>query len=466
MNAGLQLQRQDADAYGAFLARKAVEPATAGLSSIPTLHADLFPHQRAVTEYLLSIGQGAAFLDTGLGKTFVELEWSRVVAETQDKPVLILAPLAVGPQTAREAKRFNIDAAYVRDPDQIRTPIVITNYERAHLFDNRRFAGIALDESSILKSFTGPTTRRLIEMAAPLPYRLAATATPAPNDHMELGQHSAFLGVMSSAEMLTRWFISDQANMGRYRLKGHAVRPFWSWVASWARCVTKPSDLGFSDDGFELPPLHLNRHVVRAPSAAEPYGTLFRMPDTSATSIHAEKRRTLDARADRIAELVTGEPTEPWIVWCDMDDEADALCKRIAGAVEVRGSMSADEKEARLLGFEDGSIRVLVTKPSIAGFGLNWQHCARVAFAGLSFSYELFYQAIRRCWRFGQLRPVQAHIAMADTEMAIWEAVSRKADDHEIMKVEMVSAMRRAAQVATVKAAYRPGIPMALPGWI
>lgn len=455
-----------ADAYAGFLARKAVIPPRRGLDQIPELHPSMFPHQRATTEFLLGIGSGAAFLDTGLGKSFVELEWSRAVAETQGRPVMIQTPLAVGPAMEREARRFGIDAAYVRDPEKIRTPVIITNYEMAERFDIGGFAGIALDESSILKTFTGATSRRLIGMAEAVDFRLAGTATPAPNDHTELGQHSAFLGIMPSPEMLTRWFIADQSNMGNYRLKGHAVRLFWSWVASWARCVTKPSDLGFPDDGYILPPLTLHRHVVRSPFEISPFGTLFPMPEMSATSVHNEKRRTLGARVEMIAELVSGDHGEPWIVWCDLDDEAEALCARIGGAVEVRGSMTVDEKEKRLLGFEDGSIRVLVTKPRIAGFGLNWQHCARVAFAGLSFSYEAFYQAVRRCWRFGQLRPVDVHVAMADTEMSIWEAVSRKADDHEVMKAEMVAAMRRAAKAAALKVDYQPQTPMALPAWL
>lgn len=452
--------------YAEFIARKGVDAAPAGLADIPSLNPAMRPDQRDVTAYLLGVGRGAAFLDTGLGKTFVELEWARVVAEATDRRVLILAPLAVGPQTAREAQRFGIDAAYVREPGQSTAPVLITNYERVGAFDPRTLGGIALDESSILKSFTGATTRALIEAFRETPFRLAATATPAPNDHMELGQHSAFLGIMPSSEMLTRWFISDQALMGRYRLKGHAVRPFWSWVASWARCASRPSDLGHPDDGFDLPPLTVEKHVVRADVSVETGEFLFRIPETSATSIHREKRLTLSARAELIADLVNGDSGESWIVWCDLDEEEAALTSRIKGAIAVRGSMPADVKERRLLGFADGTHRVLVTKPSIAGFGLNWQHCARMAFVGLSFSYESYYQAVRRCWRFGQARPVKVHIAMADTERVIWDTIDRKAGDHDRMKAEMVAAMKRAAGAATLRVAYRPTVPMALPTWL
>jgi len=325
---------------------------------------------------------------------------------------------------------------------------------------------VILDESSIIKNFTGATSRKLISMFAETPFRLACTATPAPNDHMELGQHSQFLGVMASNEMLTRWFIADQTNMGRYRLKGHAVKPFWSWVASWARCISKPSDLGYSDEGFELPPLNMHRHIVRSDITVDAGDMLFRIPEMSATSIHQEKRLTASDRADKIADLVNGERDEAWVVWCDTDYEADALVERIPDALEVRGSMPDHVKEERLVAFSEGNARVIISKPSIAGFGLNWQHCARIAFVGLSFSYESFYQAVRRCWRFGQKRPVECHIAMADTERNIWDVVTRKSGDHEAMKVEMYAAMRRAHQTREIKIDYQPDKPARLPAWM
>lgn len=453
------------NSYEDFLRRKTILAPERGLRDVPALHPGMFPHQRDVTEFLLRAGCGAAFLDTGLGKSLVSLEWGRVVSDHTDKPVLMLAPLAVSQQHAREAKKFGLEASVVRNASDLKRGVNICNYEILHRFSAAEFGGLVIDESSIIKSFTGKTTRALIEFGKHIPFKLAATATPAPNDHMELGQHSQFLGAMDSSEMLSRWFIADQRDMGRYRLKKYAVDSFWSWVASWARCISKPSDLGYSDDGFALPELVMTRHVVEQDITQCTGGALFRMPDTSATAIHAEKRLTADGRARAIAEVVSGEPSEPWIVWVETDYEADAVMKCLPHAVEVRGSMQPDTKESRLIDFTERG-GVLVTKPSIAGFGLNWQHCARVAFAGLSFSYEQFYQAVRRCWRFGQQRPVHVHIAMADTEEVIWRAVSRKRDDHEEMKKHMYAAMRRAAEVRGVKLSYQPTMPANLPDWM
>jgi hypothetical protein len=459
--------------YRGLIAAKRIAFVPRGMETIPSLNPALKDHQRHAVEFALKAGCAALFLDTGLGKTLCALEWGRIVVEHTGRPVLMLAPLAVAAQHEREAVKFGIDAKAVREPDEITTPrVYITNYDRLAKFDADQFAGVILDESSILKSFHGATTKALIATFKHTPFRLCCTATPAPNDHAELGQHSEFLGVMSQSQMLTRWFIHDSADTGNWRMKGHAVQDFWNWVASWARCVSKPSDLGFSDDGYDLPALDLKRHIVEADrsldAGAEKDGQarLFRMPDTSATSIHREKRMTTDARADVIADLVAKEPNEAWVVWCDTDYEADALADRIPGAVEVRGSMSPEVKEANLTMFSTGQVRVIITKPSIAGFGLNWQHSARMAFVGLSFSYESFYQAVRRCWRFGQSRPVSVHVACADTEESIWQIVSRKAGDHDAMKLEMTAAMARASHSVPEQAPYQPAKPLALPQWI
>jgi hypothetical protein len=457
-------------AYFDLIAKSIVRHESVGIEP-PALNPAMFPHQVHATEFALRQGRAALFLDTGLGKSLCALDWGRVVAAHTGKPVLMLAPLGVVGQHVREAAKFGIEARAVKEQSDVAPGVNVANYERLHLFDRSRFGGLILDESSIIKSFSGITTRRLMEFGSAIPFRLCCTATPAPNDHMELGQHSQFLSVMSSSDMLSRWFIADQKNMGRYRLKRAAVSSFWAWVASWSRCVEKPSDLGYSDDGFSLPPLDLKRHLVRADwskDAGEDQGQLrlLRMPDNSATAIHREKRLTVEARAKVVAELVAAEPSEPWIVWCDTDYEADALTAAIPDAIEVRGSLDADTKEQRLMAFSEGSARVLVTKPSIAGFGLNWQHCARVAFVGLSFSYEAFYQAVRRCWRFGQTRPVQAHVACADTEEAIWQVISRKSGDHDTMKVAMREAMSRAVEHRTVKVDYQPATPARLPSFI
>lgn len=459
--------------YHAAIARKAVSFTPRGLTEVPALAAALKPHQAHCVDFALRAGSAAMFLDTGLGKTFAALEWGRVVVEHTNRPVLMLAPLAVAGQHQREAERFGIDAIAIREPSEISGPrIYITNYDRLAKFDQALFAGVILDESSILKGMGGKTSSALIAAFAETPFRLACTATPAPNDHSELGQHSEFLGVLSSTQMLTRWFIHDSADTGTWRMKGHAVRDFWSWVASWSRCVSRPSDLGFSDDGYVLPALDLTRHVVKADRTLDVgcekdgQARLFRMPDTSATAIHREKRMTADGRAELIAKAVAGDPDEPWVVWCETDYEADALVALMPDAVEVRGSMTPDEKEDRLTAFSTGQARVIISKPSICGFGLNWQHCARMAFVGLSFSYESYYQAVRRCWRFGQTRSVQVHIACADTEAAIWNVVSRKAGDHDAMKSEMAAAMRRAVRIEREQAAYLPRQTINLPEWI
>ena len=463
----------DLSAYHNLIARKRVAFEPAGLKRVPPLNRALKPHQAHCVEFALRAGRAGHYLDTGLGKSFAALEYGRVIVEATNRPILMLAPLAVGPQHQREAERWGIDAVYRREPNEAdRARVVITNYERLDHFDATSFAGIVLDEASILKSFTGATTRKLIETFAGTPFRLAATATPAPNDHMELGQQSQFLGAMASNEMLSRWFVSDQNLMGRYRLKRAAAGPFWEWVASWARCISKPSDVGFPDEGYALPELITHRHVVQSDRSGEAgaekdgQGRMFRMPEMSATSIHREKRLTVTARARQVAEIVSREPAEAWVIWCDADYEADTLLAAIPDAVEVRGSMPAGVKERKLDSFSQGHARILISKPSVCGYGLNWQHCARVAFVGLSFSYESYYQAVRRCWRYGQARPVHVHVVCADTEAVIGHVIARKSGDHEAMKERMTAAMARAVHSSSTLHDYQPQLRTGLPAWM
>ena len=463
------------EAYHDFIASKRTSFAPHGLDTVPELHPAMFPHQRHSTEFALRAGCAALFLDTGLGKSLCALDWGRVVVEHTKKPVLMLAPLAVAQQHVREAERFGIDAQAVRSAEEMGARrIYVTNYDRLDKFDPSRFGGVILDESSVIKNMNGKTTRKLIDSFAQTPFRLCCTATPAPNDHTELGQHAEFLGVMRSVEMLPIWFINDTMDTGTWRLKRHARESFWSWVASWARCVSHPSDLGFMNGGFDLPLIEVTNWTVEADRTldrgAEKDGQsrLFRIPDTSATSIHKEKRMTIDARADMVAMVMAREPAEPWVVWVDTDYEADAVMARIAGpgVVEVRGSMKPEEKERRLVAFSEGRERVMVSKPSIAGYGLNWQHCARHVFAGLSFSYENYYQAIRRSWRFGQKRVVEIHVVCADTEMAIKAAIDRKGADHDAMKREMVMAMLKSMRAQRSRNPYHPEKEARLPAWI
>ncbi len=452
--------------YRSFLATKAVTVPLRGMSEVPPLAEHLFKFQRSAVEFGLRAGSWGLFFDTGLGKTACELEWCRHAAAASNGYALILTPLAVARQIEAEGRRWGYDAHVIREQSEARPGISICNYDRLHKLDPQAFGAIALDEASILKSFNGKTTRSLIELFAGHRWRMAATATPAPNDHMELGQYSEFLGIMPSNEMLMRWFITDQTEMGKYRLKGHAVHSFWDWMSSWCRMAERPADMGDDMTGFDLPPLKVTRH--RALGVATVDGELFGDLQLSATDMHKVKRQTAASRAAVVGSLVRGT-SDPWVVWCDTDYEANALISELSGEsfVEVRGSHTADRKESDLASFSAGTARVIVSKPSVAGFGLNWQHCANVAFVGRSFSYESWYQAVRRCWRFGQQSEVKVHVVVADGEDSIGRVLDRKGDDHARMKSEMVAAMRRANSTDSArKIAYQADYSAQLPNWM
>jgi len=458
--------------YQTFLRSKAVTAPLRGLDDAPPLASHLFRYQSDCTAFGLRAGSFGLFLDTGLGKTACELEWSQHAIEASNGIGLILTPLAVARQIETEGKRWGYDIRVIREQSDARPGLNVCNYDRLEKLDPSAFGSVVLDEASILKSFTGKTTRKLIDAFEGHRWRLAATATPAPNDHMELGQYSEFLGLMPSNEMLMRWFIADQTEMGRYRLKGHAVESFWDWMASWARMAEHPRDLGDDQEGFDLPPLRIERHTAKEehdPSADASWGAIFDSAMISATTMHDVKRRTAGARAD-IAAGIAADCTEPVILWCDTNYEADAILKALRGrddVREVRGSFSIDEKEDAVAAFLDGSARILLSKPSATGYGLNFQHCARMVFVGRSFSYEAYYQAVRRCWRFGQKRPVTVHLVVAAGEEHIGDVIDRKSDDHARMKRAMTSAMRRAmGQNARVKIAYEPTFEGRLPLWL
>lgn len=451
--------------YRKFLDGKTIHVEQRGLSSLPVISSHLFPFQKSCVEFALAAGSAGNFLSTGLGKTACELEWSAHAACATNGKALILAPLSVGWQIAKEAERWDYDARVIRDQSEAKIGINICNYDRMDRLDPSAFGAVALDESSILKSLNGKTARLLIDAFANHRFRLSATATPAPNDHMELGQQSDFLGVMPSSEMLMRWFINDTSTASQnWRLKGHAINDFWNWCASWSRMAEMPSDLGGDDTGFILPELKIIRHLAEASPIKG--SDLFGMVDMSATSMFDVKRKTSDARAKEIASLVTAD-NEPWVIWCDTDNEADAIKALVPNVTEVRGSHSPEQKEATLRGFADGSIRVLLTKASICGFGLNWQHCARTAFVGRTFSYETWYQAVRRFWRFGQKRVVEVHLVVAEGEDAIARVIDRKAADHATMKTAMRAAMHRATSNSVKrKTIYQPTHKAESPSWI
>ncbi len=425
--------------YEHFIAAKHPRASARGFEA-SGLHARLFGWQREAVSWACHLGAAALFQECGLGKTLQQVAWAEQVTRHTGRPVLIVAPLAVAGQTIREAATIGVPVCYAQSQADVSTSVTITNYDRVTAFDAAQFAGVVLDESSILKNFTGVTRRTLTSMFARTPYRLACTATPSPNDHMELGNHSDFLGIMPANEMLMRWFINDTMNFGSYRLKKHAERDFWRWVASWAVCASRPSDLGGDDAGFSLLPLDVRVHQVE--SLRRQTETLFDVRQITATSMWRERSSNLDARVDIVRGLVAAEPGEAWVVWCDTNDESDAIQAAVPGSVDVRGSHTPREKESRLLAFASGETRVLITKPDIAGFGMNWQHCARQVFAGVTYSFERTYQALRRSWRFGQARPVVAHFVYAEGEADIWRALREKQASHEAMQSSMAAAMR------------------------
>lgn len=450
--------------YRDFIASRAVAAQYRGFAPQP-INPAAKSHQTAALEFAMNAGQSASFLDTGLGKSFIELEFARQCADETGKPSLILTPLAVAGQMIREAHKFNIDARQIKEADQVGYGVMVMNYDRLPKLDPSVFGAIVLDESSILKSFGGKTRMMLMDAFKDTPFKLAATATPSPNDHMELGNHAEFLGVMRQQEMLSKWFINDTSTASQdWRLKGHAVESFWQWVASWSRCATLPSDLGGDDTGYILPDVVRTLHTVEADRSTGTDGMLFRIPELSATSFHAEKRLTMSDRVAKAAELATHDA--PVTVWCESNDESRELAKTIPDAREVRGDMTPDQKEELLLGFVDGDFRVIVTKPKLAGFGMNFQHCAHAVFASISYSYEQHYQAVRRSHRFGQRQQVSNDIVVADTELAIWDVINEKGAKHDEMKRRMATAMKSAQTKSQTRVAYDRPIDLAFPSWL
>lgn len=421
--------------YAEFLERKQRRAPTVGPKvDAGDVNAKLYDWQREGVAWAVRTGRAALLWDCGLGKTFAQLEWARL----SGLRTLILAPLSVARQTVREAAKIDEDVRYVRSQDQVTTVGTwITNYEMADRFDPSDFDAVVLDESSVLKNVDGKTRRRLTEQLAKVPLRLACTATPAPNDASELCNHAEFLGVMSRAEMLAAYFINDSREKD-WRLKGHAAGPMFQWMASWAMALRRPSDLGFADGGFVLPPLQIVPEVVGVELEAE--GQLFPTALGGVGGRAKVRRETLTARCERAITLA--ERPGQWIVWCGLNDEADAIAQALGdAAVNVEGSWKPDAKAEALEGFQDGEFRVLVTKPSIAGFGMNFQNCSQMAFVGLNDSYESYYQSIRRCWCFGQTEPVRAHVVVSELEQQIVANVRRKETEAAAMTDRLVQHM-------------------------
>lgn len=453
-------------AYGEFLESKAQLEGNHGFSPV-WMPEFLFDFQAALVEWATMKGRAAIFADCGLGKTAMELVWSENVVRKTSGRVLLLTPLAVTAQIASDAEKFGIRATVSRN-GVAHDGITITNYEKLHLFNPADFAGVACDESSILKSYDGKTKTAITAFMRKMAYRLLATATAAPNDFIELGTSSEALGYLGYMDMLNKFFRNDlnnsaQGRIGgeviKWRLKGHAELPFWRWVCSWARAVRRPSDLGFDDTRFILPPLVEREHLVDVSEVAE--GMLFALPAVGLKEQRQERRRSLQERCERVAELVnhTGQPA---LVWCHLNDESEALESLIPDAQQVTGSMSDDDKESRLLAFAAGDIRVLVTKPSIGAWGLNYQHCNHVTFFP-SHSFEQYYQGVRRCWRFGQKRPVTVDIVTTEGERGVLANLQRKSEQAERMFSNLVAEMNAAI---AIDRASKFTTQMEVPSWL
>lgn len=433
----------DIDAvYQAYLEEKRIQVMPSGFD-VPDehLHPQMFPHQKAITRWGLQRGKAAIFADCGLMKTLMQLEWAEHVAMRTGKPVIIFAPLAVSVQTQREGAHFGIEVTVCERQEDVQEGTNITNYEKMHHFDADVFGGIVLDESSMLKAFDGTTKTQVIRFGSRIPYRLCCTATPAPNDLTELCNHAEFLGIMKQKEVEALFFTQDGNSSNHWRLKGHAQKAFWEWVASWAVALRKPSDLGpdFSDEGFELPALQVKQITVE--TDWKPEGFLI---PTMAVGLSEQRQARKDSLEDRVqicADLVNSAPSEPWMIWCDLNAESEALKKAIPGSVEVKGSDSAKHKEWAMLAFSTGEIRVLISKPSICGFGMNWQHCGNVVYVGLSNSYEAFYQSIRRFYRFGRKASVTAYIITSEAEGNVVDNIKRKEEQASKMMDSIVQRM-------------------------
>jgi len=452
--------------YREFLENKRHVGAREGFAAT-NLPSFLFDFQAALVEWAVGMGRCAIFADCGLGKTAMELAWGEQVAKHAGRPVLLLSPLAVSHQIEREAQKFGIDA--VRSDDgRLSGLITLTNYERLHHFRPEDFAGTICDESSILKSFDGARQTAITAFMRKMPYRLLATATAAPNDYIELGTSSEALGNLGHMDMLNRFFKNDLNNsftgrmrgeVSKWRFKGHAELPFWRWVTSWARAMRKPSDLGFSDEGFVLPPLREVEHLVDVQTL--PDGMLFALPAVGLKEQREERRRSMQERCEKVAELVnsTGKPA---LVWCHMNDEGDLLERLIPDAVQVAGKDSDENKESRLLDFADGNARVLVSKQKIGGWGLNFQHCAHVV-TFPSHSFEGYYQGVRRCWRFGQKSPVTVDIVRTEGDGSVLKNMQRKASQADAMFERLVAEMNNALRIDTAHGFHTPE---KVPSWL
>lgn len=458
--------------YQEFLQRKAIVDAPTGIEKPRGVSKSLFDWQQVIVTWALKRGRAALFEGTGLGKTSQQCEWSRIVEKHTQRPVLIVAPLAVSHQTISEAEKIlGLKITFAHDQSEVgQCGVYITNYQKLDKFDPRAFAGIALDESSILKSIDGSTKQKLIDDWTVVPFRLACTATPAPNDYMELGNHAEFLGVMKSTEMLSTFFVHDGGETQKWRLKGHAESDFWKWMASWAVCIQSPADIGFDGSAYILPPLRMHEIVVECDSKPLP-GDLFAMPAKTLQERRVARSASIEDRVSKCAEIIAETPDGQWLTWCGLNNEAD-LCAKATQSENVQGSDCDERKEKIMLGFARNEVPRLTSKVSIAGFGMNWQSCHKMAFVGLNDSFEGMYQAIRRCWRFGQKNPVDVYIILSSLEGAVLDNIKRKEAEAEAMQRALVEHMadltkrELGAGTTRTKIDYNPTIKITLPSFI
>lgn len=458
--------------YQDFLQNKLSRFVPSGFEVDDSLLNDaLFPFQRDIVKLALKLGKFCVWANTGLGKGLMLLSWADAVARFTGGKVLVMAPLGVAKQLVREAAKFGVKnpIRYAMDGTEVGDGITVTNYDRIHLFDADMFVGVVLDESSILKSSTSATCQAIIEQFTATPYKLACSATPSPNDQMELGTQAEFIGVMSKVEMLAMFFTHDSGDTSKWVLKGHARTRFWEWVATWAIVLRKPSDIGYSDDGYDLPPLSVHDVEINTPVDAIE-GQLFAWEAKSLSEQRALNKATLADRITATAQLVNSGSGQ-WVVWCETNQESAMITKLISGAVEVKGSDSAKHKEDSMIAFADGQIRVLVSKSSICGFGMNWQQCQNCVFVCSSHSFEKVYQAVRRFYRFGQTKPVNVYFVRHTLEGAVHRNYQRKESAADTMYQGMIKATVKISMAALTgiepnKTDYNPTVPMQIPGWL
>ena len=448
--------------YKNFLEKKTIVSKDTGFTvNRKDLNNNLFEYQKDIVTWALKKGKAAIFADCGLGKSLMQLEWAEKVHEETNGSILILAPLAVTEQTYREGIKFGINSKVVECQEDVINGINITNYEKLDKFDTSVFNGIVLDESSILKSFTGKVRNQIIDNFKNTPYKLACTATPAPNDYMELGNHSEFLGVMTRSEMLAMYFVHDGGNTSKWRLKGHATDVFWQWMSSWAVVITNPRDLDYEVEGYDLPKLNIHEIIV---DGDEPI-----VETLTLTQRRQARKESLEDRCKAAAELVNNSD-ENWLVWCNLNDESKLLHELINDSVEVKGSDKAKHKTDSSISFANGDIKCLVSKPLIFGMGLNFQSCHNMIFVGLSDSYEQYYQAVRRCWRFGQEHEVNVYIVISAKEGCVKENIERKQEDANTMQQEMLKHTKEITKenikaTCRISTPYNNNLKMILPVW-